>query len=150
MRVPRRVPPDSDARLPATQAGAVHGDVRRPRARRAARAGARRRLDRVAAVRGSDARRARHGRRARQRPAGALPGRQGHDGQPLGGGAAAAGEWCAYRQATGRVDYYYQSLLIISPVTRCAATWPLEPELKLFLSNAVRMSTATEMCTARS
>ena len=36
--------------------------------------------------------------------------------------------------------------LIISPVTRCAATWPLELELKLFLSNNVRMSKATEMC----
>ena len=42
-----------------------------------------------------------------------------------------------------------QSLLIISPVTRCAATWPLDLVLKLFLSNRVRMSTATEMCTAR-
>ena len=31
----------------------------------------------------------------------------------------------------------------------CAATWPLELELKLFLSNNVRMSAATEMCTAR-
>ena len=40
--------------------------------------------------------------------------------------------------------------LFISPVTRCAATWPLELELKLFLSNNVRMSTTTEMCTARS
>ena len=39
-----------------------------------------------------------------------------------------------------------QSLLIISPVTRCAATWPLELELKFFLSNSLRMSTATEMC----
>ena len=39
---------------------------------------------------------------------------------------------------------------IISPVTRCAATWRLEPELKLFLSNNVRMSTATEICTAQS
>ena len=29
----------------------------------------------------------------------------------------------------------YQSLLIISPVTGCAATWPLELELKFFLSN---------------
>ena len=43
-----------------------------------------------------------------------------------------------------------QRLLIISPVTRRAATWPLVLELKLFLSNNVRMSTATEMCTARS
>ena len=33
--------------------------------------------------------------------------------------------------------------LIISPVTRRAATWPLVLELKLFLSNNVRMSTAT-------
>ena len=41
---------------------------------------------------------------------------------------------------------FYQSLLIISPVTRCAATWPLVLELKLFLSNNVRMSKATEMC----
>ena len=39
-----------------------------------------------------------------------------------------------------------QSMLIISPVTRCTATWPLELELKFFLSNNVRlMSTATEM-----
>ena len=45
---------------------------------------------------------------------------------------------------------YTQSLLIISPVTRCVATWPLQLEVKLFLSNNVRMSTATEMCTARS
>ena len=37
-----------------------------------------------------------------------------------------------------------QSLLIISPVTQCAATWPLELELKL------HMSPATGMCTARS
>ena len=43
-----------------------------------------------------------------------------------------------------------QSLLIIGPVARCAATWPLELKLKLFLSNNVRMSTATEMCTVRS
>ena len=28
-----------------------------------------------------------------------------------------------------------QSLLITSPATRCAATWPLELELKFFLSN---------------
>ena len=41
---------------------------------------------------------------------------------------------------------YHQSLLIISPVTRRAATWPLVLELKFFLSNNVRMSTATEMC----
>ena len=34
-----------------------------------------------------------------------------------------------------------QSILIISPVTRCAATWPLELELKFVLSNNVRMST---------
>ena len=35
--------------------------------------------------------------------------------------------------------------------SRCAATWPSELELKFFLSNNVpRMSTATEMCTARS
>ena len=40
-------------------------------------------------------------------------------------------------------DKHYQSLLIIRPVTRCAATWPLDFELKLFLSNNVRMSTAT-------
>ena len=40
----------------------------------------------------------------------------------------------------------YQSLLIISPVTRRAATWPLVLELKFFLSNNVRMSTATAMC----
>ena len=40
----------------------------------------------------------------------------------------------------------YQSLLIISLVTRCAVTWPLERELIFFLSNHVRMSTATEMC----
>ena len=38
-----------------------------------------------------------------------------------------------------------ESLLIISPVTRCAATLPLELELKVFLSNNERMSTATEM-----
>ena len=43
-----------------------------------------------------------------------------------------------------------QNLLSIRPVTRRAATWPLVLELKLFLSNNVRMSTATEMCTARS
>ena len=29
--------------------------------------------------------------------------------------------------------------------TRCAATWPFELELKLFLSNNVRMFTAIEM-----
>ena len=40
----------------------------------------------------------------------------------------------------------YQSLLIISPVTRRAATWPLVLELIFFLSNNVRMSKATEMC----
>ena len=40
----------------------------------------------------------------------------------------------------------YQSLLIISPVTQCSATWPLVLELKFFLSNNVRLSTATEMC----
>ena len=39
-----------------------------------------------------------------------------------------------------------QSLLIISPVTRRAATWPLVLELKLFIANNVRMSKATEMC----
>ena len=39
-----------------------------------------------------------------------------------------------------------QSLLIISQVTRRAATWPLVLELKLFLSNNMRMSKATEMC----
>ena len=39
---------------------------------------------------------------------------------------------------------------IISPDTRCAATWPLELELKVFLSNNMRMSTPTEICTARS
>ena len=33
----------------------------------------------------------------------------------------------------------------VRPVTRCAATWPLELELKCFLSNNVRISTATEM-----
>ena len=38
-----------------------------------------------------------------------------------------------------------QSLLIIIPVNRCAATWPLELELNFFLSNNVRMSTATEL-----
>ena len=38
-----------------------------------------------------------------------------------------------------------QSLLILSPVTLRAATWPLVLELKLFLSNNVRMFTATEM-----
>ena len=37
-----------------------------------------------------------------------------------------------------------QSLLIMSPITRCAATWPLELELKLFLSNNVRMSTVRD------
>ena len=41
---------------------------------------------------------------------------------------------------------YNQSLLIISHVTRCAATWPLVLELIFFLSNNVRMSKATEMC----
>ena len=45
---------------------------------------------------------------------------------------------------------FEQSLLIISPVARCAATWTLELELKLFQSNNVRMPKATEMCTARS
>ena len=40
---------------------------------------------------------------------------------------------------------YNQSLLIISPVTRRAATWPLVLELIFFLSNNVRMSKATEM-----
>ena len=35
--------------------------------------------------------------------------------------------------------------LIISPVTRRAATWPLVLELIFFLSNNVRMSKATEM-----
>ena len=39
-----------------------------------------------------------------------------------------------------------QSLLIISPVTRRAATWPLVLELEIFLSNNVRVSTATGMC----
>ena len=38
---------------------------------------------------------------------------------------------------------YTQSLSIISPVTRCASTWLLELELKFFLANNVRMSTAT-------
>ena len=38
-----------------------------------------------------------------------------------------------------------QSLLIISPVTRRAATWPLVLELIFFLSNNVRMSKANEM-----
>ena len=51
---------------------------------------------------------------------------------------------------THTYDQLNRSLLIISPVTRCAATWPLELELKFFLSNNVHMSTATEMCTARS
>ena len=41
---------------------------------------------------------------------------------------------------------YSQSLLIISPVTRRAATWPLVLELKFFLSNNVRLSITTEMC----
>ena len=41
---------------------------------------------------------------------------------------------------------YYQSLLIISPVTRHAATWPLVLEQIFFLSINVRMSKATEMC----
>ena len=36
------------------------------------------------------------------------------------------------------------------PQVRRAATWPLVMELKVFLSNNVRMSAATEMCTARS
>ena len=40
---------------------------------------------------------------------------------------------------------FNQSLLIINPVTRRAATWPLVLELKIFLSNNVRMSKATEM-----
>ena len=39
-----------------------------------------------------------------------------------------------------------QSLLIISPVTRRAAAWPLVLELKFFLSNNVRMFKAIEMC----
>ena len=42
-----------------------------------------------------------------------------------------------------------QSLLIISPVTRRAATRLLVRQLRFFISNNVRMSTATEMCTAR-
>ena len=41
---------------------------------------------------------------------------------------------------------YCQSLLLISPVTRRAATWPLVLELIFFRSNNVRMSKATEMC----
>ena len=52
-----------------------------------------------------------------------------------------------YQQRNAKL---HKSLLIISPVTRRAATWILVLELKLFLSNNVRMSTATEMCTARS
>ena len=43
-----------------------------------------------------------------------------------------------------------QSLLVMSPVTRSATTWPLELELKVFLSNNVHMSMSTEICTARS
>ena len=39
------------------------------------------------------------------------------------------------------IHKYNQSLLIISPVIRRAATWPLVLELKSFLSNNVRMST---------
>ena len=35
---------------------------------------------------------------------------------------------------------FRESLLIISPVTRRAATWPLVLELIFFLSNNVRMS----------
>ena len=38
-----------------------------------------------------------------------------------------------------------QSLLMISPVTRRAAIWPLFLELIFFLSNSVRMSKATDM-----
>ena len=50
------------------------------------------------------------------------------------------------RHHTSDLRIYYQSLLIISPVTRRAATWPLVLELIFFLSNNVRMSKATEMC----
>ena len=52
----------------------------------------------------------------------------------------------ALSNAVSLDSLFYQSLLIMSPVTRRAATWPLVLELKLFLSNNVRMSTAAEMC----
>ena len=48
-----------------------------------------------------------------------------------------------FRLASGERS---ESLLIISPVTRRAVTCPLVLELIFFLSNNVRVSTATEMC----
>ena len=59
------------------------------------------------------------------------------------GPQAPPGERCKTTQPTLVLA---SSSLLMSPVTRRAATWPLVLELKFFLSNNVRMSKATEMC----
>ena len=59
--------------------------------------------------------------------------------------AVPGGRGGRHNSLRGRLRYS-QSLLIISPVTRRAATSPLVLELIFFLSNNVRMSKATEMC----